>query len=70
MNTVGYEIAARDFSRATLRKLAKTGVTLLGPVAVPGVGAMPWANAERAYSVNDNGTGRILSHAQVLKAAE
>jgi hypothetical protein len=59
----------RDFSPATLRVLARKGITILSPVALPDMAsAMPWANAERGYSVNDNGCGRILTFAQVLEA--
>lgn len=62
--------AARDFTAATVKALARKGVTLLSPVALPDMSsAMPYANASRGYSVNDNGTGRILSFADVLNLA-
>lgn len=60
----------RDFSASTLRLLARRGLTILGPVALPDMSSdMPFANAERGYSVNDNGTGRIMTFQQVLEAA-
>jgi hypothetical protein len=59
----------RDFSPSTLRALAAQGITILRPVAIPGSGDMPWANAERGYAVNDTGCHRILTFSQVLEAA-
>lgn len=59
-----------DFNKATLRRLAKHGVTVMGPVALPDMSSdMPYANAERGYSVNDNGTGKVWTFAQVLAKA-
>jgi hypothetical protein len=60
----------RDFSSKTLRALARKGLTFLRPVAVPGLGDMPFANCERAYAFNDNGCHRILTFSQVLEAAQ
>jgi hypothetical protein len=60
----------RDFSAATLRLLTRKGLTILRPVAIPDMAsAMPWANADRGYAVDDNGCHRILSFSQVLEAA-
>ena len=59
----------RDFSPATVRRLARKGITILRPVAIPSNGDMPWATADRGYSVSDNGTGRIWTFAQVMEAA-
>jgi hypothetical protein len=60
----------RDFSPSTLRALTAKGLTVLRPVAIPdAASAMPWANADRGYAVNDNGCHRILTFAQVLEAA-
>ena len=59
-----------DFSKKTLRALALRGITVTGLVAIPDMAsAMPFANADRGSSVNDNGTGRIWSFAQVMEAA-
>jgi len=59
-----------DFSPATLCRLARKGITVLGPVAIPDMAsAMPWANAERGYAVNDNGCHRIWTFSQVREAA-
>lgn len=59
----------RDFSAATLRRLAKRGIAVIGTTVIPGPGDMPFATGERGYRVNDNGCGRIWTFAQVLGAA-
>jgi hypothetical protein len=60
----------RDFSASTLRALARKGIVILGITAIPDMSsAMPFANATRGYRVDDNGCGRIWTHAQVREAA-
>lgn len=60
-----------DFSKATIRKLSSKGITLIGLQAIPDMtSAMPWANADRGYVMNDNGTCRVLSFREVLEIAE
>ena len=60
----------RDFSAATLRRLARRGIRLVGLQAIPDMSsAMPFASATRGYVINDNGCGRVWTHAQVMKAA-
>ena len=60
----------RDFSKKTLRALAHKGVTILHPVAIPATsGELPFANADRGYAVNDNGTHRVLRFREVLHLA-
>lgn len=59
-----------DFSRKTLRLLARKGITILRPVALPDMAsAMPFANAGRGYSVDDNGCGRVWTFTQIMEAA-
>jgi len=61
---------SRDFSRATLSALARRGVDILGGQMLPDTTSpMPYANAQRGYVVSDNGTGRVLRHAEVLDLA-
>lgn len=67
---VASQIARRDFSAKTLRSLAKRGVDVVGVQALPGAGAMPWANAERGYVVTESGCGKVWTFAQVLGAAK
>jgi hypothetical protein len=60
-----------DFSAKTIKALSRKGIAILGPVAIPDMtSAMPWANASRGWSVNDNGCGRVWTLAQVLGAAK
>ena len=59
----------RDFSPATLRALARKGIRLIGLTAIPGEGAMPFANAERGYALDDNGCHRIRRFSEVLELA-
>lgn len=60
----------RDFSLSIRRALACKGITILRPVALPDMAStMPFANATRGYSVNDNGCARIWSYSEVLEAA-
>ena len=60
-----------DFSKSTLRKLAQKGITLIGIQAIPDMSSsMPFANAERGYVMNDNGTCRVLTFSQVMKIVE
>ena len=62
--------AIRDFSRSTFKALAARGIAIYGVTAIPGHGAMPYANASRGYKVNDNGCGRIWTFEQVMEAAK
>lgn len=61
---------SRDFNAKTLRNIAKRGIRIVGVQMIPGAGEMPWANAERGYVVDDNGTSRVWTFAQVLGAAK
>lgn len=59
-----------DFSRKTLKALAAKGIKLVGLQAIPDMSSsMPYANATRGYIIDDNGTGRVWIHAEVLAHA-
>jgi hypothetical protein len=59
-----------DFSKKTLAALARKGITLVGLQAIPNMAsAMPFANADRGYRVNDNGCGRVWTFTEVMAAA-
>lgn len=59
-----------DFSRATLRLLARNGIRIVGLQATPDMTSlMPYANASRGYVIDDNGTGRVWTFQQVREAA-
>jgi hypothetical protein len=62
------QIVRRHFSSTTLRALARKGVRVLSPTASPDASGS-FINSSTVYSVDDNGTGRIWSFAQVLEAA-
>lgn len=60
----------QDFNRETIRGLRRRGITIVGLQSIPDMSSsMPWANAERGYIVDDNGTGRVLTHPEVRAAA-
>ena len=63
-------ILTRDFSTKTIRALAKNGITIIGKTYLPGDGDLPYANGETGYQLNDNGTGRVRTHAQVMGMAQ
>jgi hypothetical protein len=59
-----------DFSRKTLSALTRKGIAIVGLQAIPNMAsAMPFANADRGYVVNDNGCGRVWTFTQVMEAA-
>lgn len=59
-----------DFAATTRAALARKGIRVIRPTAIPAVNSdMPWANADRGYAVDDNGTHRIWTFAQVREAA-
>jgi hypothetical protein len=61
----------RDFTASTLRALARKGISIRGTQACPDMSSpMPFANATTGYLVDDNGTGRVWSFAQVKEAAQ
>ncbi len=64
------QVAERDFSLKTLRALLAQGIYLRGITVIPDpVAAMPFASGCRGYLVNDNGTGRVWNHAEVMRVA-
>ena len=58
-----------DFTAKTVRALAKKGITIIGKTYIPGAGDMPYANGQTGYQLNDNGCGRVRTHAQVREMA-
>lgn len=57
--------SAKDFSALVRRNLLKHGIRIIGLTLIPGVGDMPFANGERGYALDDNGTHRIRTYAEV-----
>lgn len=70
MSNVAHEIAVRHFGRKGVAALARKGIRIIGLTTIPGTGAMSYANGETGYSVDDNGTGRILTFMQVAERAK
>ncbi len=59
-----------DFSPATVRSLRQIGVRVVALTTIPDpTSAMPYANGGTGYVLDDNGTQRIRSFAQVLALA-
>jgi hypothetical protein len=56
--------ASKDFPKSTLSALTKRGIRLVGTTWLPGPGGS-YANGERGYLVDDNGTGKVWSYLQV-----
>lgn len=63
MSTTAYKIATSHFSRKTINFLAKKGIEIIGMTAINNEG-------DFAFSINDNGTGKMRTHLQVLEMAE
>ncbi len=60
-----------DFSKKTLKTLAKRGITIYGITLIPDFSnPMPFANGTRGYKINDNDCGRIWTFQEVLNAAK
>jgi nitrous oxide reductase accessory protein NosL len=64
-----FQIAARHFGRKAVADLARKGIRIVGLQAVPNMAAaLPFAEAETCYQVDDNGCGRVWTYAQVRAA--
>jgi hypothetical protein len=58
----------KDFTAKTRRALNANGISIIGMQSIPDANGS-FANSQRAYKVNDNGTGRIWTHSQVIQAS-
>lgn len=63
------QIATRHFGRKAVATLAARGIRVYGLQAVPDA-AGSFLNASTAYKVDDRGTGRVWTYAQVVEAAQ
>jgi len=66
--SVNCEIATRHFGRKAVAALAKRGVTFRGLQGLPGPSG-GFLDGATGYVVNDNGTGRVWTYAEVVRAA-
>ena len=57
--------ASKDFPRRTLASLTRLGIKLVGTTWLPGPDGS-YANGERGYLVDDNGTGKVWTYKQVV----
>jgi hypothetical protein len=62
------QIAIRHFGREAVTSLARKGIRVLGPTAIPDERGS-FLNSSTAYKVDDNGCGRIWSYREVVEAA-
>jgi len=60
---------AKDFSAAVRRTLAKKSIIVTGSTWLPAPGG-DYANGERGYMLNDNGTSKIRNWSQVIEIAK
>lgn len=61
---------AKDFSKAQRAALARKGIAIIGATVIPDMtSALPFASGERGYQLNDNGTHRVRSYAEVVALA-
>ena len=60
---------AKDFSAAVRRTLAKKSIIVTGSTWLPASGG-DYANGERGYMLNDNGTSKIRNGSQVIEIAK
>ena len=59
-----------DFSKKTLAALARRGIRLIGLTVIPNMAsAMPYANGDRGYCLDDNGCHRIRTFQEVMEMA-
>lgn len=59
-----------DFSKKTIKALAKKGIRLIGLTVIPNMASeMPYANGDRGYCLDDNGCHRIRTFNEVLALA-
>ncbi len=59
----------KDFALAVRRALARKGISIIGTTVIPGTGDLPYANGERGYCLDDNGTHRVRSYREVVALA-
>lgn len=65
------QLAVRHFGRHVVCTLERRGVRIIGTQALPDVTSdLPFAACETAYVVDDNGTGRVLRRAEVMRRVE
>ncbi len=60
---------AKDFPSKTRGMLRKKGIVIVGSINLPNAQTGSYANGERGYMLDDNGTSKIRTYMDVLKIA-
>lgn len=61
---------AHDFSATERKALLRKGIAIIGVTYLPAAsGPLPYANGERGYCLNDNGTHRVRTYRDVCALA-
>ena len=69
-NSAASQIAVRHFGHKAVATLAKRGVRIVGLTVIPDMTKpLPFASGETGYSIDDNGTGRIVNYFEVRRLA-
>jgi hypothetical protein len=62
------QFVKRHFGLKTLNSLSRKGIRIIGMQALPDADGS-FLNSETGYTVDDNGTGKVLKFREVLEAA-
>ncbi len=65
MNTVANEIVTRRFGKRVINRLAKKGIKVVNCTTIPDENGS-FLNGRSAYVVDDNGTGRVWTDAEIM----
>ncbi len=63
------QMASQDFRRSVVTALSRKGIRLVGSQMVPDAKGS-YALGEIAYTLDDNGTGRVRTYSEVLALAQ
>lgn len=69
MKEMNKSSASKDFSRTQRAALTKRGIDITTSTWLPAAAGGDFTRGERGYMLDDNGTGRIRTYAQVVAIA-
>lgn len=61
--------AQKDFSKQIIKNLAKKGIVIIGSTYLPDTNGN-FLNGETGYKINDNGTSKIKTYAEIRTLGE
>jgi hypothetical protein len=64
------EYAIGQFGKRIVNKLAKKGIRIIGTQMIPNPDTGNFSNAEVAYQIDDNDTGRVKSAMEIIALAQ